>query len=67
MKKDTEKTLSVATAGARYFGLCAASSYRAVRAGQIPAIKVGRLWRVPIAAMERMMEQANTITQDKRG
>jgi Helix-turn-helix domain len=52
------KTLTVAEAGAQYFGLCPRSSYAAVKRGQIPVIKIGRLLRVPVIAMERMLEQA---------
>jgi excisionase family DNA binding protein len=52
-----EKTLTVEEAGKRYFGLCKASSYRAVHSGQIPIIRVGRLMRVPVAALEKKMLQ----------
>jgi excisionase family DNA binding protein len=53
----SDKTLTVEEAGRVYFGLCKASAYRAVDSGQIPVIKIGRLLRVPIAALERMMEE----------
>jgi excisionase family DNA binding protein len=56
MLNDAPKTLTVAEAGARYFGLCRASSYAAVQRGEIPVIKIGRLLRVPVAALERMMQ-----------
>jgi excisionase family DNA binding protein len=56
--QNSPKTLTVAEAGARYFGLCRASSYAAVKRGEIPVIRIGNLLRVPVVAMERMMEQA---------
>jgi hypothetical protein len=56
--QEKPKTLTVVEAGARYFGLCPRSSYAAVARGEIPVIRIGRLLRVPVVAMERMMEQA---------
>ena len=47
------RTISVPEAGARYFGLSRNGSYEAAQRGDIPVIKVGRLLRVPVAAMER--------------
>jgi excisionase family DNA binding protein len=58
------KTLTVAEAGAQYFGLCPRSSYAAVKRGQIPVIKIGRLLRVPVVALERMLEQAGIAKRD---
>jgi len=52
------QTISVPEAGRRYFGLKSKeASYNAVKAGLIPAIRVGRLLRVPIRAMERFLDQ----------
>ncbi|MBM3732257.1 MAG: helix-turn-helix domain-containing protein [Acidimicrobiia bacterium] len=48
-------TLTVPEAGRRYFGLSKNSSYEAARRGDIPVIRVGRLLRVPIRAMEQIM------------
>jgi hypothetical protein len=45
-------TISVPKAGKDYYGLSANGSYAAARRGEIPTIKVGRLLRVPILAME---------------
>ena len=50
-------TLTVPEAGRRYFGLCRNASYDAAARGEIPTIKVGRLLRVPVRAMERMLDQ----------
>lgn len=60
MDKSTELTLTVPEAGRRYFGLCENSAYAAAARGDIPTIRIGRLLRVPVAAMERKLEQACT-------
>jgi hypothetical protein len=57
MPKDT-KTLSVPEAGKRYFDLSENASYAAAKRGDLIVIKVGRLLRVPVAAMDRKLEQA---------
>jgi hypothetical protein len=51
-------TLSVPEAGRKYFGLSKNGSYEAAARGDIPTIKVGKLRRVPIRAMERMLDEA---------
>ena len=48
--------MSVPEAGRLYFDLGRDASYQAARRGDIPFIQVGRLKRVPIIAMERMLE-----------
>jgi len=51
--------MTVPDAGRIYFGLGRNASYEAAKRGDLPTIRVGRLLRVPIAAMERRLEQAN--------
>ena len=51
-------TLTVPEAGERYFGLSRNSSYAAAQRGEIPTIKIGGRIRVPIIALERMLENA---------
>jgi hypothetical protein len=58
MTDQTPQTLSVPEAGKRYFGLSRNASYAAAQKGQLPIIRIGRLLRVPIRAMERMLDQA---------
>jgi excisionase family DNA binding protein len=50
-------TISVPEAGAR-LGLSRNSAYEAVRRGDIPHIRFGKLLRVPVKAFERMLEHA---------
>jgi hypothetical protein len=50
------KTLTVPEAGRLYFDLSRNASYEAARRGDIPTIKIGRLLRVPVGAMERKLE-----------
>jgi excisionase family DNA binding protein len=52
------KTMSVPEAGRLYFGLSRNGSYDAAKRGEIPTIRVGGKIRVPIAAMERLLEGA---------
>lgn len=55
---DTPKTLDVPTAGRLYFGLSRNGSYEAAKRGDLPTIRVGRLLRVPIVALERKLNAA---------
>ena len=52
------QTLSVPEAGRKYFGLSRNGSYDAAARGEIPVINVGRLKRVPIRLMERLLDNA---------
>jgi excisionase family DNA binding protein len=52
------KTLSVPEAGSLYFGLSRNGSYEAVARGEIPVIRIGKKIRVPVAALERMLDSA---------
>jgi hypothetical protein len=57
---DQPKTLTVPEAGRQYFDLGRNASYEAARRGDIPTIKVGRLLRVPVMAMERKLEETGS-------
>ena len=56
-----EETLSVPEAGRRYFGLSRGGSYVAAERGDLPVVKVGRLLRVPVRAMERLLDRAGQV------
>ena len=51
-------TLTVPEAGKRYFNLSRNAAYDAAERGDIPTIRVGRLLRVPIKAMDALLEGA---------
>jgi Helix-turn-helix domain len=56
---DDCKTLTVPEAGKRYFGIGRNASYEAAKRGDLPTIKIGRLLRVPIVALERKLEECD--------
>ena len=56
----TPKTLSVPEAGRIYFELGRNASYAAAARGEIPTLKVGSRLRVPVLALERMLETAGS-------
>jgi hypothetical protein len=49
-------TISVPEAGKRYFNMSRNASYAAAKRGDIPNIRIGRLLRVPVRAMERLLD-----------
>jgi len=51
------KTVSVPEAGRRWLGIGRNAAYEAARRGDIPTIRIGRLLRVPIVALERKLEE----------
>jgi excisionase family DNA binding protein len=51
-------TITVPEAGRRFFGLSRNAAYAAAERGEIPTVKIGRLLRVPIKAVEQMLEAA---------
>jgi hypothetical protein len=55
---NSSKTLTVPEAGRIYFDLSRNASYEAAKRGDLPTIRVGRLLRVPVIALERMLERA---------
>ncbi|MPZ40383.1 MAG: helix-turn-helix domain-containing protein [Rhizobiales bacterium] len=54
--KTVPLTISVAEAGEKYFGISRNAAYAAACRGDIPTIRIGRLLRVPVRAMERLLD-----------
>ena len=61
-RKAAPLTMSVPEAGWKYLGLSKNGSYDAANRGEIPTIKIGKLRRVPVRAMERMLDEAGKVT-----
>ena len=61
---DRPLTMSVPEAGKKYFDLSRDGSYRAAERGEIPTIRIGRLLRVPVRAMERLLDQVERTGTD---
>jgi hypothetical protein len=59
MSEEAPLTISVPEAGKRYFALSRNGSYAAASRGEIPVIRIGRLLRVPVRALDRMLERAS--------
>jgi len=57
-------TLSVPEAGRRYFNLSRDGAYDAAKRGELPTIRIGRLLRVPVRALEQMLETAGKSTSE---
>jgi len=49
------KTITVPAAGKEYFGLSRNAAYAAAERGDIPTVRIGRLLRVPVRALEEML------------
>jgi hypothetical protein len=49
------QTLTIPDAGRIYFGLCRNAAYAAAKRGEIPTIKIGKLLRVPVRALEQQL------------
>ena len=58
MSEEKSLTLSVPQAGKRYFGLSRGAAYAAAERGEIPTVRIGRLLRVPIKAMDALLKSA---------
>jgi hypothetical protein len=56
MTNDLPKTISVPEAGKAYFDLCRNAAYAAAKRGDIPTIKIGKLLRVPVRALEQKLD-----------
>jgi excisionase family DNA binding protein len=59
MSDEAPLTITVPEAGKKYFGLSRNGAYDAAARGEIPTIRIGRLLRVPVRALERMLERVS--------
>jgi hypothetical protein len=66
MSVQEAKTLSVPQAGRDFFDLGKNASYEAAKRGEIPVIKIGGRLRVPVIALERMLEAAFPLADGER-
>jgi hypothetical protein len=57
-------TISVPDAGRRYFGMSRNASYDAAARGEIPTVRIGRLLRVPVRAMEAILDRVSRISSE---
>ena len=57
MEKVKRQTMTVEEAAKR-LGIGRNTAYDAVRAGQIPSVKIGKRYLIPRAALERLLEGA---------
>jgi excisionase family DNA binding protein len=58
MVAEVPLTITVPEAGKRYFGMSRGASYAAAERGEIPTVRIGRLLRVPLKAMDALLEAA---------
>lgn len=58
VKENVPLTMTVPEAGAKYFGISRKAAYKAVANGSLPVVRLGRTLRVPVAACERMLQDA---------
>ena len=54
---DLPKTITVPDAGREYFGFSRNAAYAAAQRGDIPTIKIGKLLRIPVIALQKMLER----------
>jgi hypothetical protein len=56
MSTDAPMTISVPKAGKTYFDLSRNAAYAAAKRGDFPTIKIGKLLRVPVRALEKKLD-----------
>jgi hypothetical protein len=57
-------TISVPEAGRLYFDMSRGASYQAAERGDIPTVRIGRLLRVPVKALDEMLAAPKRRTED---
>jgi hypothetical protein len=58
MSNELPKTISVPEAGRAYYDLCRNAAYAAAKRGDIPTIRIGKLLRVPVRALEQKLDRS---------
>jgi hypothetical protein len=58
MTDEAPCTITVPEAGRRYFGISRGAAYAAAERGDLPTIRIGRLLRVPVRVLERILDDA---------
>lgn len=70
MSNEGPLTISVPEAGRRYFDMSRGASYQAAERGDIPTVRIGRLLRVPVRALDEMLagakRRSDTQTSDNQ-
>jgi Helix-turn-helix domain len=66
MSEEAPLTLSVPAAGKKYFGLSRNGTYDAAARGDLPTVRIGRLLRVPVRALEAMLNEAGQRSKTER-
>lgn len=66
MSGEYRMILTVREAAER-LGLSRNGTYEAIRRGELPALRIGRRVLVPLAALERMLEQAGLPGSSRSG
>jgi hypothetical protein len=56
-------TLSVPEAGRKYFGLGRNASYSAAERGDIPTVRIGKILRSPVRALEGILNSVTPKTE----
>ena len=59
MNQVEPKTITVSQA-ALMLGISRGSAYEATRTGQLPAIRIGKRWLIPVKALEQMLQSTST-------
>ena len=67
MKSGPDALVIDVVEAARRLGISRSAAYQAVHAGQIPSVRIGRLIRVPLVALQRMLDQAGSEAAGARG
>ena len=63
METKQTRTMDVVTAG-KILGIGRTCSYRLVHAGVIPALRLGKQLRVPVAALQQMLRNPRPLDQN---